>query len=60
MERKLQDIQDYFCKYKCNKQEMEDTIMSMLYGDIEDAWIDGNMCDVCKIKSFIREIRDEI
>jgi len=34
--------------------------MSMLYGDIEDAWIDGNMCDVCKIKSFIREIRDEI
>ena len=60
MERKLQDGLDCYCKYKCNKQEIENNIMDMLHGDINDAWIDGNICDICMIKEFIGEIRDEL
>ena len=59
-ERKLQEILDYYCKYKCNKQEIENNIMDMLHGDVNDAWIDGDICDICMIKEFIREIRDEL
>lgn len=59
-ERKLQEILDYFCRYKCDKQEIEDKIMDMLYGDIEDASLWGNVCDICKVKSFITVMVDEL
>jgi len=31
----------------------------MLSGDFTDVSIDGNVCDICKVREFIREIRDE-
>ena len=71
---------EYFCKYKCDKQSIEDNIINMVYaitkikenGDDEDnkcdececeeptIQIDGDVCDICKVKDFFREIRDEL
>lgn len=60
MERKLQEKLEYFCKYKCDQGEIEDTIIDMLSGDIEDVGIEGSMCDICKLKDFINEVKDEL
>jgi len=51
---------EYFCKYKCNKQSIEENIIDMVICDIEDVQIDGDVCDICKVRDFIREIRDEL
>jgi len=59
-ERKLQEMLEYFCKYKCNKQSIEENIIDMVICDIEDVQIDGDVCDICKVRDFIREIRDEL
>jgi len=31
----------------------------MVEGDFTDIQIDGNICGICKVRDFIREIRDE-
>jgi len=59
-ERKLQEILDYYCKYKCDKTEIESNIIDMVICDIEDVQMDGDVCDICKVRDFIREIRDEL
>ena len=58
-ERKLQEMLEYYCKYKCDKTEIESNIIDMLSGEIYDVSVCGNVCDICMVKDFIREIRDE-
>jgi len=50
---------EYYCKYKCDKTEIESNIIDMLSGEIYDVSVCGNVCDICMVKDFIREIRDE-
>jgi len=32
----------------------------MVICDVEDVQIDGNVCNICMVKDFIREIKDEL
>jgi len=32
----------------------------MVEGDFTDVSIDGDVCDICMVRDFIREIRDEL
>ena len=32
----------------------------MVICDVEDVQIDGDVCDICKVRDIIREIRDEL